>query len=102
MQVVAPKLMAEDSANNYLQRSASDESSATESLESTPTAAEAEVLQGPFQTASVSALLQEPDRQAEALSLPTLQPLRVCTAHSFCITLTTLLCCILQTAALHA
>ena len=102
MQMVAPKLMAEDSANNYLQRSASDESSATESLESTPTAAEAELMQGPFQRASVSAPPQEPDRQAEALSLPPLQPRRVCTAHKHCTTLTTLLCCMLPTAALPA
>lgn len=101
MQMVAPKLMAEDSANNYLQRSASVESSATESLESTPTAAEAELLQGPFQ-ASVSASPQEPDRQAEALSLPPLQPRRVCTAHKHCTTLPALLCCMLPTAALPA
>lgn len=47
--MVAPKVVAEDSANNFLQHSSSsDQSSPTESLSSTPTAAEAETLQGPF------------------------------------------------------
>ncbi len=81
MQMVAPKLMAEDSANNYLQRSGSDQISPAESLENTPTAAEAEALQGPFLRISVSDTAQEPDRQPEPQALPSPQPPRVCMAR---------------------
>lgn len=77
MQMVAPKLMAEDSANNYLQHSGSDQISPAESLENTPTAAEAEALQGPFLRISVSDTPQEPDRQPEPQALPSPQPPRV-------------------------
>ena len=78
VQMVAPKLMAEDSANNYLQRSGSEEISPAESLENTPTAAEATALQGPFLRISVFDTPQEPDRQPEPQALPSPQPPRVC------------------------
>ena len=81
MQMVAPKLMAEDSANNYLQRSGSDQISPAESLENTPTAAEAEALPGPYLRISVSDTPQEPDRQPEPQALPSPQPPRVCMAR---------------------
>lgn len=74
--MVAPKLMAEDSANNYLQRSGSEETSPAESLENTPTAAEATALQGPFLRISVFDTPQEPDRQPEPQALPSPQPPR--------------------------
>lgn len=78
MQMVAPKLMAEDSANNYLQGSGADENSPAESLENTPTAAETEALQGPFLRISVSDTSQQPVRHPEPQALPSPQPPRVC------------------------
>lgn len=48
MQMVAPKLMAEDSANNFSQNSESEENSPPASASSTPTGAEAQVLEDPF------------------------------------------------------
>ncbi|DBA71896.1 TPA: hypothetical protein ACH3X2_010942 [Trebouxia sp. C0005] len=74
--MVAPKLMAEDSANNYLQGSGADENSPAESLENTPTAAETEALQGPFLRISVSDTSQQPVRHPEPQALPSPQPPR--------------------------
>lgn len=48
MQMVGPKLMAEDSANNFSQNSGSEENSPPASASSTPTGAEAQGLEGPF------------------------------------------------------
>ncbi|KAL0023967.1 hypothetical protein WJX77_004039 [Trebouxia sp. C0004] len=74
--LVAPKLMAEDSANNYLQRSGSDQISPAESLVHIPIAAEAEAPQGLFLRISASDTPQEPGRQPEPYALPSPQPPR--------------------------
>ncbi len=75
--MVAPKLLAEDSANNFLQRSDSEQSSPTESPETTPTAVEAETMQSPFLRVSVSDAPMLPEKQPEPQSLPSPQPPRV-------------------------
>ena len=100
MQMVAPKLVAEDSANKFLQHSSSsDHSSPTESLSSTATAAEAETLQGPFPPSASSfpeaELQQSPllrisnaegpqqiEQELELQGLPSPQPPRVIIALS--------------------
>lgn len=46
--MVTAKLVAEDSANNFSQNSGSEESSPLPSETSTPTGAEAQALEGPF------------------------------------------------------
>lgn len=53
MQAIAPKLMAEDSANNFSQNSGSEENSPPVSASSTPTGAEAQTLEGPFRRVDV-------------------------------------------------
>ena len=66
LQVAAPRLVAEDSANNYLPSQSSEGSGATDSPASTPSAAEAELAQGPFLRVSVPAASAELEAQAEA------------------------------------
>ena len=83
LQMVAPKLMAEDSANNFSQNSGSEENSPPASASSTPTGAEAQVLEGPFQSVefyeaphSVEEPLepQQPTQPALQPTQPALQP----------------------------
>lgn len=83
MQTIAPKLMAEDSANNFSQNSGSEENSPPLSASSTPTGAEAQVLEGPFQRMEVCETshsvkeLPEPEHTTQPMLQPTqpvLQP----------------------------
>lgn len=83
MQTIAPKLMAEDSANNFSQNSGSEENSPAVSASSTPTAAEAQVLEGPFQRVDVYETshsveeVPEPEHTTQPMlqpSQPVLQP----------------------------
>ena len=76
MQMVAPKLMAEDSANNFSQNSGSEENSPPASASSTPTAAEAQVLKGPFHRMDVCETphsVEEPP-EPQQLTQPARQP----------------------------
>lgn len=79
MQTVAPRLVAEDSANNYLPSQSSSASGVTDSPASTPSAEQAELAQGPFLRVSVTAptaeLESEPPAAAESHSEPQGMPI---------------------------
>lgn len=65
LQTVAPRLVAEDSANNYLPSQSSEGSGVTDSPASTPSAAEAELAQGPFLRVSVPASHVQPHTEPQ-------------------------------------
>lgn len=76
MQTIAPKLMAEDSANNFSQNSGSEDSSPPVSASSTPTGAEAQTLEGPFQMVDVCETSHSVEElpEAEHTTQPDVQP----------------------------
>lgn len=67
-QTVAPRLVAEDSANNYLPSQSSSASGVTDSPASTPSAEQAELAQGPFLRVSVPASTAELEPQPPAVA----------------------------------
>ena len=68
MQMIAPRLLAEDSANNYLPSQSSSASGTTDSPASTPSAEQAELAQGPFLRVSVPASAAELEPQNPAVA----------------------------------
>ena len=96
LQMIAPKLVAEDSANNFVQSSGSEDSSPAESRSVTPTAAEAALQPGPFLKINVPESshetvepadqpIQQSQQEPEPQPLPAPHPPRVrCAMLSAC------------------
>ena len=72
--MIATKLMAEDSANNFSQNSGSEENSPPESASSTPTGAEAQFVEGPFHRVDVLEAPQLVEEQPEPYQAEPHQP----------------------------